>query len=131
MKKLTRFLATLALGLLAACGEAVVPVPAPAAAGPGSVTIDVLDVGQGDAILIRSPEGKAALVDAGPSHDVAAQLRKLGVTGLDLAVVSHHHADHYGGLSVQSPSHRFSVVDRRATIHRRAALPDGRRPRAD
>src|SRR4051794_3929105 len=64
-----------------------------------AVTITVLDVGQGDAILIRSPEGKTALVDAGPSHDVVEQLKEQGVTALDLVVVSHHHADHYGGMN--------------------------------
>jgi competence protein ComEC len=60
--------------------------------------IDYLDVGQGDAILIRSPEGKTALIDAGPSHEIVALLRKMGVTSIDLVVVSHHHADHYGGM---------------------------------
>ena len=30
------------------------------------LTIEVLDIGQGDSILIRSPEGKTALIDAGP-----------------------------------------------------------------
>ena len=36
-----------------------------------TVTIEVLDVGQGDSILIRSPEGKTALIDAGPSRTAA------------------------------------------------------------
>src|SRR5262249_10347934 len=62
-------------------------------------TLDVLDVGQGDAILIRSPEGKTALVDAGPNGGVVPLLRDRGVDHLDLLVVSHHHADHYGGAA--------------------------------
>jgi beta-lactamase superfamily II metal-dependent hydrolase len=66
--------------------------------GSVQATVAVLDVGQGDAILIRSPEGKSALVDAGPSHDVVELLRAQGVTTLDLVVVTHHHADHYGGM---------------------------------
>jgi competence protein ComEC len=61
-------------------------------------TIDVLDVGQGDAILIRSPEGKTALIDAGPSKDIVLTLRNLGVRSIDLVLVTHHHADHYGGM---------------------------------
>lgn len=61
--------------------------------------IDVLDIGQGDSILIRSPEGKTALVDAGPTRDGASnQLKRLGVTSIDLVVISHHHSDHYGGM---------------------------------
>jgi beta-lactamase superfamily II metal-dependent hydrolase len=55
-------------------------------------------VGQGDAILIRSPEGKTALVDAGPSKEIVPLLREQGVRSIDLVVVSHHHADHYGGM---------------------------------
>jgi competence protein ComEC len=66
--------------------------------GTAIAEVSVLDVGQGDAILIRSPEGKTALVDAGPSKDVVPLLRSRGVTTLDLVVVSHHHTDHYGGM---------------------------------
>lgn len=67
--------------------------------GRGTLTIEVLDVGQGDSIFIRSPEGKTALIDAGPSRDGAVQLlRRQGIERIDLAVVSHHHSDHYGGM---------------------------------
>jgi competence protein ComEC len=61
--------------------------------------VEVLDVGQGDSILIRSPEGKVALIDAGPSHDVVSLLKRKGVTSIDIVFVTHHHADHYGGMS--------------------------------
>ncbi|MEX2500915.1 MAG: MBL fold metallo-hydrolase [Trueperaceae bacterium] len=59
-----------------------------------------LDVEQGTAVLIRAPGGQTALYDAGPrSSDVVAQLRALGVGRLDLAVASHAHADHIGGMA--------------------------------
>lgn len=61
-------------------------------------TVNIVDVGQGDAILIRSPEGKTALIDAGPSHEIVTKLRGLGATSIDIVVVSHHQADHYGGM---------------------------------
>lgn len=61
--------------------------------------IDFLDVGQGDSILIRSPEGKTALIDAGPSRDAAYQaLRRKRIESLDMVIVTHHHSDHYGGM---------------------------------
>lgn len=59
--------------------------------------ITFLDVGQGDATLIRAPDGRAALIDAGPG-DPTAQLEELGVDRLDLVVASHPHADHIGGM---------------------------------
>jgi beta-lactamase superfamily II metal-dependent hydrolase len=70
-----------------------------ATARAADASIEILDVGQGDAILIRSPEGKTALIDAGPAREVVATLRKQGVSSLDLLVLSHHHADHYGGMA--------------------------------
>lgn len=67
------------------------------AQGP-PVEITFLDVGQGDAILIRSPEGQTALIDSGPGIDLISQLTRLGVESLDLVVASHPHADHIGGM---------------------------------
>ena len=78
------------------------PPPDPTEQGPTvgtkRLSIEFLDVGQGDAALIRSPEGKLALIDAGPSSRVVRLLRERGVERLDLVVVTHHHADHYGGM---------------------------------
>jgi competence protein ComEC len=57
-----------------------------------------LDVGQGDAILLRAP-GRAVLVDAGPeSARIVTQLADRGVRRLDVAVLTHVHPDHCGGM---------------------------------
>jgi competence protein ComEC len=57
------------------------------------------DVGQGDAALITTPEGKHVLIDGGPSSDVVADLLwNMGVDTVDLVVSSHNHADHINGL---------------------------------
>lgn len=68
--------------------------------GAGTLRVSVLDVGQGDSILIQSPNGKAMLVDAGDTDAgsrVASALRSRGISSLDAAVASHAHADHIGG----------------------------------
>jgi competence protein ComEC len=59
-----------------------------------------LDVGQGDAVLIRAPSGQAVLYDGGGGgRDLPRQLRALGIHSLDLVIASHNHADHIGGLA--------------------------------
>ena len=59
-----------------------------------------LDVGQGDAAIIRTPEGKTIVIDAGPDgFRVAQALRTLGVDTVDLLIASHNHADHIGGMT--------------------------------
>jgi competence protein ComEC len=52
-----------------ACASAQVPV-----ATVQPLRIYTLDVGQGDAILIVSPEGKAILYDGGRASETAANL---------------------------------------------------------
>jgi competence protein ComEC len=79
-----------------AAGEGVAP----------AVELRLLDVGQGDAVLIRSWEEsgesafveRVALIDAGPANRIVGRLRALGVQHIDLLVASHNHADHIGGM---------------------------------
>lgn len=86
----------------------VILVWVPAYAFSGSAKSDCaclrvhfLDVGQGDAILIQTPDGVEALVDGGAD---AAILRELSATrsyfdrSIDLVVATHPDADHIGGL---------------------------------
>lgn len=65
----------------------------------GELQVHVLDVGQGDSILIISPEGKAALVDAGvpgSGRKILDAMNRYGAKALDLFVATHAHADHIG-----------------------------------
>lgn len=64
----------------------------------GVLRITQLDVGQGDAALIVTPEGKRILIDAGRTGHTAADLLQQGIDTLDLVVASHNHADHIGGM---------------------------------
>jgi competence protein ComEC len=70
------------------------------------LTLHFLDVGQGDATAIRTPGGRWILIDAGPSNGrtdagrriVAPFLGRQGASAVALAILSHAHADHVGGL---------------------------------
>jgi competence protein ComEC len=77
------------------------------ARGDGRLHVTFIDVGQGDAALVRFPRGRAMLVDAGGStlraYDVGDRLvgpviRTLGVLDLDTVVLTHADVDHAGGL---------------------------------
>ena len=83
----------LALGLAVGSGVAWAQE-----AEPG-VELVFIDVGQGDATLIRSPEGQVALIDAGNDAEILPILEALGVSGIDLVIASHPHFDHIGGIA--------------------------------
>lgn len=60
----------------------------------------VLDVGQGDAILLHGGDGRFGLVDGGPDQAVLIdRLHEYGVPSLELVVLTHVHADHATGLT--------------------------------
>lgn len=69
------------------------------AAWPTEPTMVVLDVGQGDAILLQDPSGGTVLVDGGAEPRVLDRaLRRNGVRKLTLIVVTHGDLDHVGGV---------------------------------
>jgi competence protein ComEC len=113
------------------------PLPSP----DGLLRVAFLDVGQGDATLVRLPGGRALLVDAagapGSSFDagervVAPALRALGVRRIDTLVLTHGDPDHIGGAA--SVLRRFAPrsiwegvpVPPNAALRELAALAAGR-----
>ncbi len=86
----------LALAPLAALGWWALHPP-PSWSPPAGLRVSFLDVGQGDGILLETPQG-AMLVDAGPAEArVDRQLRRLGLHTLAALVITHAHRDHVGG----------------------------------
>jgi len=73
-----------------------------------SPTLEIVffDVGHGDAALVKLPDGGTLLVDAGVRTDLVDQgrrtilphLHRFGIRRIDTVVISHPHADHFGGL---------------------------------
>jgi competence protein ComEC len=89
--------ALLALAGLAALGSGG-PGSAPAGA-PAGLRVDVLDVGQGDAILLQPAGAPAVLVDGGPPGDgLAGKLLADGARRLGAAVITHDQSDHAAGV---------------------------------
>lgn len=91
-------------GAVAGAGAAVALALLPLTDGAlrsGTFELHVLDVGQGDAVVVRTPRGRWVLVDTGPDPGdrLVRRLRALGVRRLALMVLTHPHLDHIGGAA--------------------------------
>lgn len=90
--------------LLGICGDTLVRIPE----RKEKPALDVLffDVGQGDAALVRLPNGKHILIDTGAITETSSSaertllphMQAFGIAQLDAVMLSHAHADHSGGL---------------------------------
>ena len=80
--------------------EVITPVQEkPVSTSP--LRVDFLDVGQGDSILIHTPNSSWVLIDAGPGSyatTVVAYLKARGVKTLAAIICTHPHEDHIGGM---------------------------------
>ncbi|PWW29392.1 beta-lactamase superfamily II metal-dependent hydrolase [Cytobacillus oceanisediminis] len=67
----------------------------------GEITAHFINVGQGDSILLETPNGKNVLIDGGNRYagdEVIDYLAKEGINSIDVMVATHPDADHIGGL---------------------------------
>ena len=67
----------------------------------GRLKVAFLDVGQGDAIFIETPDGNQVLIDGGPNKAVLTQLADVMPfydRSIDAIILTHPHQDHIGGL---------------------------------
>jgi competence protein ComEC len=76
----------------------------------GAIHVVVLDVGQGDAILLEGDRGGRILVDGGPDGDLLLRALDRYVPAwdrrLDAIVLTHPHDDHVGGLTAVADKYR-------------------------
>jgi competence protein ComEC len=103
-------LAWLSLAGLLAAAIAIVLLPPKMQWHPGVLEVTAIDVGQGDSLLIITPEGKTVLLDSGgvgggskSDFDVGEEvvspyLWSRGISRLDAIAISHAHSDHVGGM---------------------------------
>jgi competence protein ComEC len=121
-----RFAWAAATLLVAAVGLWAWPMVAPPA---GTLRVTVLDVGQGDAIVIEAPDGRAMVVDAGTGGPwrldagervVAPFLWSRGILQIAATVITHADADHAGGIAALQ-----RLVPSRETWDARSPRPFG------
>jgi competence protein ComEC len=87
------------LAVLAMAAGSVRPGGGAALGPPSGLRVSVLDVGQGDAILLQPRGAPALLVDGGPpGAGLAAKLRAAGIKELGAVIVTHDQSDHAGGV---------------------------------
>ena len=67
----------------------------------GKLKVTFLDVGQGDAALIESPNGNQVLIDSGPDKNIINALNRVMPfydKSIDAVIATHPDQDHIGGL---------------------------------
>lgn len=139
-----------AAAVLLASAAIIATYPFAPALHPGNLEMTALDVGQGDAILLVSPQGRTMLIDGGgsfaggpmaeaarargpePGEDaVSPYLWSRGIQRLDIVALTHAHQDHIGGLRAILDNFQVGQLwlGREITARAQAALEEQARQR--
>ncbi|HJV89700.1 MAG TPA: ComEC/Rec2 family competence protein [Holophagaceae bacterium] len=98
-----RFRRTRALTVALGVGTLALVATRGTGRAPTTLSLEALDIGQGDALLLRQPGGDATLIDTGPgpwaARRIARTLSRRGVREPVHLVVTHPHGDHAGGYA--------------------------------
>ncbi len=98
-----RFLRTRALSVLLLAGTGILLLTHGTGRASETLSLEAVDIGQGDALLLRQPGGDATLIDTGPSpwaaRRLARTLSRRGVREPLHLVLTHPHGDHAGGYA--------------------------------
>ena len=102
------------VGAISLIGSLLVAGAVVAASPGGGARISVLDVGQGDAILVEGSRGGRLLIDGGPDPDrlLVALDRRIPPWDrrIDALILSHPHEDHVAGLALLLERYRVGRV---------------------
>jgi len=112
--------------MLAGCQMPEHKQPVTAEIADASFQIHVIDVDQGDSILIQS-ENQTLLIDAGENNmgeRVVSYIQSLGITSLDYVIGTHPHSDHIGGLDLVIDSFDVGKVILPAVNHTSKTFED-------
>jgi beta-lactamase superfamily II metal-dependent hydrolase len=94
---------------------------APQDGPPVGLTVVVADVGQGDCVVVRAPDGTVHCLDAGKngqgSATVVPLIQSLQPSGYGYTVCSHYHSDHLGGLDTVLSTLPFQVALDRGNVN--------------
>ncbi len=88
-----------------------------------------LDVGQGDSCIIQTPNRYTIVVDTGPPgsgrYVLGPALRRLGVTAIDVVILTHPHRDHVGGFETLARQFTLGTVLQGSGTNTRYTFDDG------
>jgi beta-lactamase superfamily II metal-dependent hydrolase len=89
---------------------------------PVGLSVVVVDVGQGDGIVLRAPDGTVHVIDAGPDGEGAAAMlptiNALQPASYGFTFLSHFHSDHEGGLDEVLTARPFQFAYDRGDVNR-------------